>query len=287
MSLLVPSPVVNQVLEYCLAWAAQQYGIHLHAATFLADQYQLVITDPCEALSDFMKEFNRTSARCLLAYYRRRHPGRQLDSLWSASESYCATLLVNGQAILKEVVTTLISPVKEGLVVDHGRWPGFCSRASDWCRLRRARRPHYYFKNTPEEINYRFVLPPHVGDGIEQIIVDVNAMTREAQRQVRADLARSRRSAMGVAAIMRASPLSAPTSGRTPLRAVPDVAAGGDARALSRALLAVKMFRALYRDAWILFKQGGHAIFPGGTLLMRKRYRFPVGKLDVSWCVLV
>ena len=31
MFLLVPSKVVNQVMEYCIAWAARERGVLLHA----------------------------------------------------------------------------------------------------------------------------------------------------------------------------------------------------------------------------------------------------------------
>ncbi len=56
---------------------------------------------------------------------------------------------------------------------------------------------------------------------------------------------------------------------------------------LGVAAQALHAFRAAYRQAWALFKQRASAVFPGGTLLMRKRFAVPCDPLDAAcWCQL-
>jgi putative transposase len=130
--LLTPNQTVNQIFEYCLAWAAQKYGILLHAVSVESTHFHIELTDALGRLSDFVQELDRCVARCLLEYYRERFPRRRLDALWSPAESFNATLLVTANAILDELLYTLINPIKDGLVHDYRKWPGFNTRPSDW-----------------------------------------------------------------------------------------------------------------------------------------------------------
>lgn len=284
--LLTPSKTVNQIMEYCMAWAARGRGIVIHAVSVESNHFHMVVTDTEGRLSDFMQEMNRSAARCLLAYYRERFPKRRLETVWSNAQPFSATLLLTPHAVLEKVVYTLTNPVKDGLVRDYRKWAGLNTRPSDW-RLgpRTIERPRYYFKNTPEQISYQIMAPSQLGDCVESAIATTELHLREAQRQAAVELAAQRRSVPGVAAILATDPFDAPSTQRPVSKLNPALAGGGDRQALSVAKQALKLFRLAYRSAWQDFKAGIQTVFPGGTLLMRTRFGQPCRPLDAYWCM--
>jgi hypothetical protein len=144
----------------------------MHAVSVESNHFHIDLTDTLGNLSDFVQELDRCVARCLLAYYRARFPQRRFDALWSPSQSFNATLLVTPNAVVDKIVYTLTNPVKDGLVRDYRKWPGFNTRPSDWRgRVRRVRRPDYYFKNTPEEVEYRIIAPSQLVHGDIGVII--------------------------------------------------------------------------------------------------------------------
>jgi putative transposase len=284
--LLTPSTVVNQIMEYCIAWAARGRGIVIHAVSVQSNHFHIVLTDREGKLSEFMQELNRCSARCLLAYYRGRFPHRRIETIWTNARSFSAVLLVNTNAVLDELVYTYTNPVKDGLVRDYRKWPGFNTRPSDWRDgIRTACRPSFFFKNTPESLTYAVQAPTQLGTEIEQIINTVELHVRAAQEQASTNLAAQRRGVAGAKAVLAASPFDAPAKQREPSTCDPHLAAGSDAHAMKLAKHALKQFRLAYRAAWKSFKSGARAVFPGGTLLMKQRYGLPCEVLDACWCV--
>jgi len=287
--LLVPSEEVNQILQYCFAWAARRNGILIHAISVQINHYHAVVTDPDGKLSEFVQELNRCAARCLLEYYRDRFPRRRLESLWTSSQSFGATLLVNANAVLDKILYTLINPVKDGMVLDYREWPGFSTYPSDWRGgVRRVRRPSYYFKGTPEELEYQVDPPAQLDRGdVEGLIADVESHIRERQSEFAATFAAEGRPFRGVEAVLAVDPFDSPSTLRPVGDINPQVAAGADSEALKLAIGALRAFRSAYREAWQLFKKGVEAVFPGGTLLLRKRFGVQCGPLDaVYWCQL-
>jgi len=118
---------------------------------------------------------------------------------------------------------------------------------------------------------------------IEALIADVETAIRERQSQAATDLTSQECSFKGVKAIMRTNPFDSPSTVRAVEKLNPQIAAGGDSEALERATGALKAFRIAYREAWLLFKRGAKAVlFPGGTLLMHRRYGLPCDPLDAS-----
>ena len=284
--LLTPSKTVNEIMEYCVAWAARGRGILIHAVSVESNHFHLVVTDPQGRLSDFMQELNRSAARCLLEHYRSRFPDKRLDAVWTHAQSFSATLLLTPNAVLDKIVYTLTNPVKDGLVRDYRKWPGFNTRPSDWRRdSRTAQRPTVYFKNTPEQICYSITAPSQLGESTEHAIATVELHIRMAQQQAAVEIAAQGRSVRGVNAVVATSPLDAPKTPRPIGTLNPTLAAGGDHDALSQAKVALKTFRIAYRAAWEEFKARAAAVFPGGTLLMRTRFAQACTALDACWCV--
>jgi REP element-mobilizing transposase RayT len=271
-----------------VAWAAQGRGIVLHAISVESNHFHLIVTDLEGRLSEFMQELNRTAARCLMEYYRARFPRARLEGLWSAASSYTETLLVNAAAVRKELVYTFTNPVKDGLVRDYRKWPGFNSRPSYWRQgSRTVKRPDFYFKNTPQTLSYQMVAPTQLGGELEQVIEDVETHIRDEQQQIATNMAAQGRSFAGVKAVLQTSPLDSPNTPRPRGKLKPALAAGGDGKAMSAAATALKLFRIAYREAWKRFKELGEAVFPGGTLLMARRFGVECEPLDAGcWCQL-
>jgi len=285
--LLTPSKVVNQIMEYCIGRAAQDRGVLIHAVSVESNHFHFVATDTQGRLSEFMQELNRSAARCLLQHYRERFPDVRLDAVWTHAQPFSATLLLTPNAVLDALVYTLTNPVKDGLVRDYRKWPGFNTRPSDWRRgTRTVRRPNVYFKRTPDELTYVVCAPSQLGHSTEHAVAAVEQHIRMAQEQAAVELAAQRRSVAGVNAVLATHPLGAPKTPRPVGKLNPTIAAGGDRDALSQAKLAIKQFRHAYRAAWREFRARACATFPGGTLLMRTRFRQACLPLDACWCVL-
>ena len=301
--LLAPGKTVNQILEYCLVWAAQRRGIRIHAFSAQSNHYHLVVTDPAGLLSEFMQDFNRGVACCLLAYYRKRFPERRMDAVWSPAQSFSQQFLVNAAGIRDKIAYSVTNPVKDGMVSQYQQWPGLRLCPDDWgTGTRTVRRPPYYVKHTPEELTYEVVPPTQLDGPLEQVVADANHVIDEHEARARATLAAKGRRFAGLRRIKATDPFDAPRGQRPRGNLNPTVAAGGDARAFANAVRAVKRFRSAYREAWRRFNatvkrfcatyreasQRMNAslehLFPGGTLLMHRRYGCARAPLDARWC---
>jgi len=288
--LLRPDPVINEVFSYCLFRAANQHGILVHAFCVEATHFHAVVTDPRGELSDFMRWLDRHVALCLMAHYRGTHPHHQLEGIWS-KQPFGATLLLTPEAIVDEIVYTLINPVKDGVVRDYKKWPGAVSRPGDWLRATRyAERPSVYFKqddDTHRRVPACLVAPPQLADrDLVELVQAVELLIRERQRAAAVTLAAEGRSFMGSKAAGRQDPFDAPQSRRPRYQRNPRLAAGGNREALLGGIAALKSFRECYREAWRAFQRGLRAVFPAGTYLMHRRYRCECEPLDAPWCAL-
>jgi putative transposase len=284
--LLKPDAVVQHVFLYCLFRAAHAFGVLVHFVIVESTHVHLVLTDTRGLLSDFMTWLNRHVAVCLLEHYRSRYPNRRLEALWS-KRSFNATLLVTPNAILDALVYAATNPVKDGLVVDYRKWPGLCSRPSDWLASERiATRPKLFFSDkSPDyaEVSYGFTIPPQFADRTpDQFVRDVETLIRDKHNAILA--ARSGKAFLGVNAVLAADPFDAPSTQRPRGHRSPTVKAGGDSAAYDLAKHAVRAFREAYRAAWLLFCQGKSVLFPAGTLLMRKLYDVSCAPDDFDWC---
>jgi len=286
MYLLKPDPVVDEVVLYCLFRAANQCGVLVHAASVESNHLHAVVTDPRGELSELMKWFDRHVAMCLIAHYRRTHPKRHLEAVWS-KHPFSATLLITENAILDAIIYTLTNPVKDGLVPDYRKWPGLNSRPSDWLKpVRYAARPELYFdqrKREYAEVPYRFSIPlQFAGRSPEYFVRDVEALISEQQRALHAS--RSGRGFAGARRVLAVNPFDSPDSVRPKGKLNPHLAAGGDSAALKQAMLALRLFREAYREAYKAFRRGLAVVFPAGTYLMRRLYGVACHPLDTSWC---
>ncbi len=51
---LAPSALINQIILYCLAYAARVFGMQVHAVCAMSNHWHVIVTDPHGYVSDFM-----------------------------------------------------------------------------------------------------------------------------------------------------------------------------------------------------------------------------------------
>ena len=144
---LVPSPIVNGIFVFCIAFAAKLTSMQLHALCVMSNHIHIVLTDPKGELPRFMAWLNRHSAVCLQILRRRAGP------IWEAGEKYSAVALTTPTAVYRKLVYTVTNPVEAGLVRSHRDWPGLWFGAEQWLDPAIAStRPTIFFrpsKDTP------------------------------------------------------------------------------------------------------------------------------------------
>ena len=106
---LRPSLLVNNILLYCLARAAEQFDVRVHAFCFMSSHMHLVVSDPSAVLPKFMHALDLAIAKAMNTELERR------ESFWRAG-SYDLVALEDDEAVLSAIVYTLMNPVAAGLV---------------------------------------------------------------------------------------------------------------------------------------------------------------------------
>jgi REP element-mobilizing transposase RayT len=288
--LLMPSPVVNEVVLYCAFRAAAVTGVEIHWLFVHTNHIHLGVTDFGTELSAFMQAMNRMIAKCLIEHYAQTYPHEHLDAIW-ARRSFSDVKLLTPEAVLQEMVYSLTNPVKDGIVRDYCSWPGLFSRPSDWAsETRYAPRPRLFFNQDDEawaSVPVRFTVPPMLRDRpLEQLISDVNAQLRDEQRALCATHAAEGRGFRRLSAVLASNPFDSPSSRRTKGKTNPAVAAGGDRDVLRAGIRLLRSFRERYRDAWQAYRAGERAVlFPAGTLKMRLLHGVRCDAIAAPWCI--
>lgn len=265
---LRPSRLVNQVFAYCLAYAAEQTGVLVHAIVVLSNHYHAVVTDPMGRLPEFMAHLNRLVSKCINADLGR------WETLWS-SERFSAVRLEDEEAVLDKLVYCLANPVEAGLVESSGQWPGLRSRPRD-CRGSGevVRRPDVFFRSEggmPEAVGLRMTVPPAFEDlGRERYSTMLAKALAARERELVERRGAEGRGFLGREAVLGQDPQGRP-EGYEPRRGLNPRVAGRDKWRRVEALGRLKGFLEAYREAWKRFKAGDRdVVFPAGTYWMCK-----------------
>jgi len=257
---LRPSTVVNQVLAYVLALAAQRYGVQIHAYCVLSNHLHLVLTDPHARLPAFQQFLAAFVARALNA-----HLGRW-EFFW-APGTYSAVALGSPEDVIAKAAYTLANPVAAGLVPTGHLWPGLWSAPDTIGTTLRVKRPDHFFDkegDLPEYVDLELKVP--AGFSSTQDFRD--RLQAELSRQEQA--ARDQNSAfLGVARVQAQSPFARPRPGEPRRQLSPRVAARDKWRRIEL-LQQLKSFLTDYWEALQLWREGKvDPVFPAGTYLMR------------------
>jgi len=266
--LLLPRPAVKQAFEYCLARAANETGVLLHAWMAMSDHYHLVLTDPLGKLPAFEQMLNSLVARILNAHWSR------CGGFWEIG-SYNRVEPLTEDSVLEKIVYTLANPVSAGLVPRAWRWEGASSVALEFGQSRRVARPSFLRGGLPVE-TLRLVAPP----SSVQAITDLNTLIREGlrtrEREVGEDFAAQGKRFLGMATALALPWNTKPASTTAPRTFRPRFASRDRAKMI-QAIEEWKTWIASYREAWLAFRDGVRdVLFPAGTYMLRVRYGISV-----------
>ena len=263
--LLKPSPIVEQILRYALAVAAQRYCVEVHAFNVLSNHYHLTLTDTRGLLPRFTHWFHSIVARFLNAHYGR------FECFW-APGSYSAVELVGPEDVLDKTAYLLANGVAAGLVERGTAWPGLVSHPRDLFEgsgVYRAKRPEFFFSprtRLPEHAELTVSCPPALrGLPRATVVQSLEEKREEKESAARERLRQKRIRFLGRSGIMGQSPFDRPRSREPRFQLSPNVACRDRWKRIER-LLELKQFRLEYRQAYVRYRSGQKkTLFPEGT----------------------
>jgi putative transposase len=155
---LRPCEETNAIFLYCLAFAARETGVLVHAVCVMSDHHHVVVTDPNGVLPDFLRELHRLTAKALNARQG------QWENFWAAEPCNVVRLATN-EDIEDKIAYVAANPVAAGLVDEPHRWPGVLAWGES---VREVQRPEVYFRKDgtcPAQLLLTIERPP-VRDGV-------------------------------------------------------------------------------------------------------------------------
>lgn len=269
MFLLGASSESAEVFGYCLAEAAERFGVLIHAAVVMSNHLHVVVTDVRGELPRFAHLFFTQLAKATNA--RTGHT----ESVFARSSRYHRLELLSEDAIAHEIAYLLANPAKAGLVEQSQDWPGFITRVDDM-RSHRAyevgtQDNPYLQRRSAQVLQLRIVPPPgvrnvaawleRVSSELEQLELQASHARRKARIEVKG------------AMVVRAEPWF--RKPKTPMQLFELTPTIAEKRRSIRiaSLHALKTFRADYRTAREAFCAGKRrVVFPHGTWAMRVVY---------------
>ncbi|CAN5747064.1 hypothetical protein BH11MYX4_BH11MYX4_30800 [soil metagenome] len=265
--LLRPERRVEEIFLYCLALAAERYGLTIHGFIAMSNHEHFIVRDNRGNYPEFLAYHHRLVAMAMNALRGRR------ENFWAA-EQPSAVRLVEPADRFAKLVYLLANPVAADLVDCVSDWPGASSfKLHLSSQTKTIKRPRGFFRADgamPAEVTLRIERPA----GFEVLTDEewttklANAVRAEEERARAARRARAKR-VLGRKAILRAAPTDTPKSleRRGTLR--PRIACQNRELRIAE-LAALARFRAERRLASRRLLAGEHdVVFPYGTYRVR------------------
>ena len=260
------SALLRNFIGYCLAYAANKYGIEIHAAVMMSNHYHIDLTDPHGELVAFKQLFNSMLARGLNALRGR------FDSFWSG-DAPCDTRRPDDDQSFMDLVYTITNPVKAGLVKWSRQWMGFSTAGWRFGETRRFPRPDWFFDangDMPDAVSLTLVRP-HIFEELDDdaLYEKLDAAVREAELRAQEQMRGQGRRFMGTRKLAKQGWQQVATSFEERFRVAPKVAASSKWLRLAQLQRDRTWERAyaLARELWLAGKQ---ALFPAGTYWLRR-----------------
>jgi len=264
--LLLPSAIVNQIFLYCLALAASETSVIVHAASVLSNHYHLIVTDPKAELPAFVYILNKYVAKCVNS-----HRGRW-ENLFAAGTQASYVQLGDDAAVLEETVYTITNPVEARLVSRSALWPGVCLWQPGTYK---CRRPKHFFREegpTPKSLKLT-IAPIPLGElRAREVMELLGRSVKERERAIRAKAKEEGKKFLGVDRVLAQKPTDTPWSKEPRRRLSPRLALRDKWRRIEL-LQRLKSFWREHKEARAAFIAGQRdVVFPAGTYLMRIQY---------------
>jgi REP element-mobilizing transposase RayT len=265
--LLRPDDKTNQAYLYCLAEAADRFGIGIVSTVAMSNHHHTVLHDPDGAYPAFLAHFHKMVAKVLNA-----HRGRW-ENLWS-SEQTSVVELARPEDAFGKMVYTLCNPLDAHLVERAHHWPGVSSLGAQLNgKPLVVRRPHWFFDpqgRMPETVELQFVRPP----GFEHLSHEdwaekIRAAVRAEEQRARQERERAGIPLLGRRAVLEQSWRGNPVT-EEPRREMSPRVACRSKWARIAALRRNQHFERRYREAFEARRHGDTTVlFPAGTYQLR------------------
>ncbi len=263
--LLRPSPKTNQIVQYCLALAAERTGMQLHAFCAMSNHIHTVATDVEGRLPEFLQFFHRHLAVAINASLGR------VGNLWAGTQS-SAVELGSATDVLDKLAYVVGNPTTAGLVRAPQRWPGVISRRMG--ETYRVKRPVGYFRVEgvmPEYSSLTYSVPPQLDHlGVSQVNELFFKALSNKVRVARKALQERGKSFLGAKQVSKTEWSQVAFLGEKCNAKVPRFAIR-DPQKYREALVRWRGFLTCYIDALRRWRGGDRSVtFPDGTWWMKR-----------------
>jgi putative transposase len=257
--LLHPDEEVNNAYAYCVAEAAQRFGMELMLPMAEANHHHTAFFDRYGRHPEFTEHLHKMLARCMNAYRGR------WENFW-VPDQLCVTVLLDRETVIDKLVYAATNPVLDHLVERVHQWPGF-NGYTHFVNRRpiRARRPHFFFRPDgpmPDEVTLELVVPPELGDA-DEVIREVRERVARVEKEVLLERRRTGRSILGRRGIREQSWKESPSSIAPHRNLRPRFAGRKETRI--PALQAFREFLSIYAESRRCWIAGTETTFPKGT----------------------
>lgn len=256
--------MTNQTVRYCLAYAAEQTGVLLHAVCFMSNHWHGVVTDVEGRLPEFLEHFHRLVAKAQNASLGR------WENFWS-SDKTSAVLLVSDSDVLDKMAYAIANPTIAGLVHSPREWPGVISHR--FGEQLDVEMPDVFFDDNgelPDDATLHFVRPaifPALSD--LEVGVELNDAVAKLVKRAREDMQTRGVPFVGRKTVLRQAFSDTPKT-PAPRRTPSPRIAAKSVPARVNAIRRMVEFLAAYRKAWLRWRDGDRAVvFPLGTYALR------------------
>jgi putative transposase len=259
---LRPTPEGNNAFIYCLAVAAQKYGVKVIFTATMSNHHHTGIVDVAGTLPLFLAHFHK-----LVSKHQNALHGRW-EAMWSSTQT-SAVELVQDDDVFAKMIYALANPVADHIVEKVHHWPGVNSLAATVAdKALTATRPKTFFR-TDGDMPERISLPLHLPgaqteasrkDRVARLVASIADAERTAARKRSA----TGRTIIGRGVVRRQHWNDRPKTREPRRRLSPRVACRDTWRRIE-ALARNKAWLEAYRQARALFVAGEKARFPAGT----------------------
>ena len=262
--LLRPDKETSQVFTYCLAHAAQKFGITVLLSTMVSNHHHTIVWDPSGLEVPFREHFHKLTAKALNARWGR------WENLWSSVEP--SVVVLRAEDLLEKLVYVATNPVKDHLVERVHHWPGTAFvRALLERQTITVKRPRFFFTKDgtmPEELDLTLELPAHL-PGRDELLAALSRRIEEEEERLIAERQRKGRRVLGRRRVLRQWWSDRP-AGREPRRVLNPRVANSDKWLRIAHLQSNKQWQADYRVAYKAMAAGQTYAFPHGTYWWRR-----------------
>jgi len=267
---LKPSPLVNQIVRYCAAVAAERTGVVLHSICAMSNHIHTVATDVRGTMPAYNHWAHLFMAKCINAMARRD------ESMWAKCDTSYVQLL-DHRAVFDKMIYTMANPVHHGVVPHARHWPGVVSLPF---HLREApsavARPAVYFgkkSRAPAVAHLQFVRPdimPELDDAA--FTASLAGALQKRQRNIGSARGKS---FAGLDAITGLTRGDTPPGAKTPRKKSINPRFAGHRSRIKKAVVQFRAFCGRYLNARLKHGKPNPPPFPLGTYALRINLSVP------------